>query len=171
MRSKFTKAGAGLAALVLFAAVASAAAKSNFTGTWVLDAAKSEGGGPPGAPVPEETMTVKQDGDKISVERKIKGQQGERTQADTYTADGKETDFTMQMRGNEAKGKRTSKWSADGGALEVNDKVSFDTPNGAMTSTSTAKWALSADGKTLTVEGSRTSPRGEQKFKRVYAKQ
>jgi hypothetical protein len=172
MRSKFAAAGAGLAALVLFAAVAAAAAKPNYAGTWVLDASKSEGvGGPQGAPAAEETMTVKQDGDKLTVERKIKGQQGERVQSDTYTADGKETDFTMQMRGNEAKGKRTSKWSADGSTLEAHDKVSFDTPNGAMTTESISKWTLSADGKTLTVEGTRTSPRGEQKFKRVYAKQ
>jgi hypothetical protein len=172
MRSKFAAAGAGLAAFVLFAAVAAAAAKPNFAGTWVLDAAKSEGvGGPQGGPAAEETMTIKQDGDKLTVERKIKGQQGERTVNDTYTADGKETDFTMQMRGNETKGKRTAKWSADGNMLEVNDKVSFDTPQGAMSTEAHNKWSLSADGKTLTVEGTRTSPRGEQKSKRVYVKQ
>jgi hypothetical protein len=171
MRSKFAAAGAGLAALVLFAAVAAAAAKPNYAGTWVLDASKSEGGGQPGAPVAEETMTIKQDGDKLTVERKIKGQQGERVVNDTYTADGKETDFTMQMRGNETKGKRTAKWSADASALEVKDKASFETPGGAMTMESAAKWTLSADGKTLTVEGTRTTQRGEQKFKRVYTKQ
>jgi hypothetical protein len=174
MRSKFAAAGAGLAALVLFAAVAvGAAAKPNFTGTWVLDATKSEGGGggPQGGAMPTETMTVKQDGDKIAAERKIKGQQGERVQNDAYTADGKEGEFTQQMRGNEVKGKRTAKWSADGNVLEVNDKMSFDTPQGAMTTESNSKWTLSADGKTLTIEGTRTSPRGEQKFKRVYAKQ
>ncbi|HVG29718.1 MAG TPA: hypothetical protein VM864_08485 [Pyrinomonadaceae bacterium] len=172
MRSKFAAAGAGLAAFVLFAAVAAAAAKPNYTGTWVLDAAKSEGvGGPQGAPAAEETMTVKQDGDKIAAERKIKGQQGERVVNDSYTADGKEGEFTMQMRGNETKGKRTAKWSADGNVLEVNDKASFDTPQGAMTTESNSKWTLSADGKTLTIEGTRTTPRGEQKFKRVYNKQ
>lgn len=171
MRSKFAAVGVVLAAFVLVATVA-AAAKTNLSGTWVLDASKSEGvGGPQGGPAAEETMTIKQDGDKLTVERKIKGQQGERVQNDTYTADGKETDFTMQMRGNEAKGKRTSKWSADGIMLEVNDKVSFDTPNGAMATEAHNKWSLSADGKTLTVEGTRTSPRGEQKSKRVYTKQ
>jgi hypothetical protein len=172
MRSKFAAAGAGLAAFVLFAAVAAAAAKPNFAGTWVLDAANSEGGGgPQGGAMPEETMTIKQDGDKLTVERKIKGQQGERTVNDSYTADGKEGEFTMQMRGGETKGKRISKWSADGNVLEVNDKASFDTPQGAVTTESNAKWSLSADGKTLTVEGTRTTPRGEQKFKRVYTKQ
>jgi hypothetical protein len=171
MRSKITAAGAALALFVLVAASVAAAAKPNFGGTWVLDASKSEGGGQPGASMAEETMTVKQDGDKLSVERKIKGQQGERTQSDTYAADNKETDFTMQMRGNEVKGKRTSKWAADGNALEVHDKASFDGPNGAMTMETSSKWTLSADSKTLTVEGSRTTPRGEQKFKRVYNKQ
>ncbi|MFN2481894.1 MAG: hypothetical protein ABR554_10550 [Pyrinomonadaceae bacterium] len=172
MRSMFTKAGAGLTAFVLFAAVAAAAAKPNYAGTWVLDASKSEGiGGPQGAPAAEETMTVTQDGDKITVVRKIKGQQGERVINDAYTADGKEGEFTMRMRGNETKGKRTSKWSADGSVLEVRDKASIDTPNGAMTMESTAKWTLSADGKALTIEGTRTTQRGEMKSKRVYTKQ
>ena len=172
MRSMFTKAGAGLAAFVLFAAVAAAAAKPNFTGTWVLDAAKSEGlGGPQGGTPAPETMIVTQDGDKLAFERTFKSPQGDRVQKDTYTADGKEGEFTMSMRGGETKGKRIAKWSADGSVLEVNDKATFDTPQGAMSTESNSKWTLSADGKTLTVEGTRMSPRGEQKFKRVYTKQ
>ena len=172
MRSMFTKAGAGLAAFVLFAAVA-AAAKPNFTGTWVLDPAKSEGlGGPQGGTPAPETMIVTQDGDKLAFERTFKSPQGDRVQKDTYTADGKEGEFTMPARGGgETKGKRTAKWSADGSVLEVNDKATFDTPNGAMSTEANSKWTLSADGKTLTVESTRTSQRGEQKSKRVYNKQ
>lgn len=167
MRSKFAAAGALLAALALFAAVVAAAAKPNFSGTWVLDASKSEGV-QPGA---EETLTIKQDGDKLSVERKFKGPQGERTTNDTYTADGKEGDFTMQVMRNETKGKRTAKWSSDGTALEVHDKADFQTPNGSVSMEATSKWTLAADGKTLTVEQTRTTPRGTQTSKRVYTKQ
>ncbi len=168
MRSKFA-ALAAVAAFMLVALAASAAAKPNFSGTWALDATKSECGQ---RGCNAETMTVKQDGDKLTVERKTTGPQGgENTSTDTYTADGKEGDFTMNMMRNEVKGKRTSKWSADGKALEVHDKASLDTPNGAMTIDSTSTWTLSDDGKTLTIEGTRTTPRGDQKFKRVFNKQ
>jgi hypothetical protein len=169
MRSKFAAAGVALAAFVLVAAVAAAAAKPNFAGTWALDASKSECGQ---RGCSEETMTIKQDGDKIDVSRVIKTQQGDRTQADTYMADGKEGEFTMQMMQNSTKGKRTSKWSADGTSLQVSDKADFQTPDGnTMSTSSTSTWTVSGDGKTLTVEQTRTSPRGEQKSKRVYNKQ
>lgn len=167
MRIKFA-ALAAVAAFMLAAMAVSAAAKPNFSGTWTLDAGKSEGVRP-GA---SETMTVKQDGDKLTVERKSTGPQGgENTSTDTYSADNKEGDFTMNMMRNEVKGKRTSKWSADGKSLEVHDKASLDTPNGAMTIDSTSTWTLSDDGKTLTIAGTRTTPRGTQNFKRVYNKQ
>jgi hypothetical protein len=184
MKRRFTAAScAWLAAALMFASVAASqapASGSTFAGTWVLDASKSQFGGGPGGggpgggggggqTAPEETMTVKQEGDKITVERKIKGQQGERTVNDAYTTDGKEGDFTMQMRGNEVKGKRTAK--LNGGALEVLDKANVETPNGPMTFETTSKWSLSADGKVLTVEQTRTTPRGPQTSKRVYNKQ
>jgi hypothetical protein len=170
MRSKFAAAGAALAAFVLVATVVvAAAAKPSFAGTWVLDASKSECGN---RPCSEETLTVKQDGDKIDVERKIKTQQGERTQNDAYTADGKEGEFTMQMMQNSTKGKRTTKWSADGGSLDIKETASFQTPDGGTANVETlVKWSLSGDGKNLIVEQTRNSPRGTQTSKRVYNKQ
>lgn len=169
MRSKFAAAGVTLAAFVLVAAVAvAAAAKLNFTGTWALDASKSDCGN---RACPEETMTVKQDGDKLDVARKIKTQQGERTQSDTYAADGKEGEFTMQMMQNSVKGKRTSKWAGDG-ALEIKEAFSIPTQDGGTANVDTMiRWTLSADGKNLTVEQTRNSPRGTQTSKRVYNKQ
>ena len=167
MRSKFAAAGVTLAALVLVAAAA-AAAKPNFTGTWVLDASKSEGV----QPEAKETLTVKQDGDKIEVERKMTTPRGERTSSDTYTADGKDADCTRQFGQNSITGKRTAKWSADGTTLEINDKASFKTPEGEdRTNESSAKWTLSADGKTLTIESKGGGMRGPQQSKRVYTKQ
>jgi hypothetical protein len=177
MRAKFA---ASVTALLLVAATAAAqgagkVSMQDFSGTWVLDPAKSQGGmgGPGGGQQgpAEETMTVAREGDKLTVERKIKGQQGERTVNDVITADGKEGDFTMQMRGgNEAKGKRTAKLSADGTALEVNDKATVETPNGPATFESSSKWTLSDGGKTLTIDQTRTTPRGPMTSKRVYAK-
>jgi hypothetical protein len=165
MRAKFA---ASFVALLLVAATAAAQTKPNFGGTWVLDAAKSEGL-PQGV---EETMTVKQDGDKITVEAKMKSPRGERTMNMDLAADGKEGPFTMRMGPNETTGKRTAKWSADGSALEVTETADVQTPDGGTASIKNwRKWTLSADGKTLTAEESRTGPRGEQKMKRVYTKQ
>jgi hypothetical protein len=165
MRAKFA---ASLAALFILAASAAAQTKPNFAGTWVLDPAKSEGV----MQGVEETMTVKHDGDKIAIESKMKSPRGERMMNMDFTADGKEGPFTMRMGPNEVTGKRTAKWSADGTAVEINETADVPTPDGGTASVkSWRKWTLSADGKTLTAEESRTSPRGEQKAKRVYTKQ
>lgn len=169
MRSRFAAAGATLAAFVLVAVSVAAAAKPNFAGSWTLDASKSECGQ---RGCGTETMTVKQDGDKLDVERKITTPQGERTTSDSYVADGKEGDFTMQMMGNSQKGKRTVKWSADASALEIKETASFQTPDGGTANLETSsKWTISGDGKTLTIEQTRTSPRGTQTSKRIFNKQ
>ena len=165
MRVRFA---ASLMALLLVAANAAAQTKPNFGGTWVLDASKSEGI----MQGVEETLTVKQDGEKFVIESKMKSPRGERTMNMDFAADGKEGDFTMRMRENGTKGKRTAKWAADGSALEITETADVQTPDGGTASIKNwRKWTISADGKTLTAEETRTSPRGEQKSKRVYAKQ
>ena len=172
MRIKFA---ASLVALLVIAATAAAQGQgqgkvqmNDFAGTWVLDAAKSEGL-PQGV---EETMTVKQEKDRFTVESKMKSPRGERTMNMDFAADGKESAFTMRMMQNELTGKRTAKWSADGPALEMTETADVPTPDGGTASIKVwRKWALAADGKTLTAEETRTGPRGEQKTKRVYAKQ
>ena len=168
MRSKFAAAGVSLALVILAATVASAA-KPNFTGAWALDASKSEGV----MPEAKETMTVKQDGDKFEIDRKMTTPRGERTSNDVFTADGKESDFVRRMGPNEAKGKRSAKWSADGSTLEIGEKLTFTTQQGEeRTVESSSKWTLSADGKTLTVEQKGGfGPRGPQDSKRIYTKQ
>jgi hypothetical protein len=76
------------------------------------------------------------------------------------------------MGPNETTGKRTSKWSADGTALEVTETADIQMPDGSTASIKNwRKWTVSADGKTLTAEETRINPRGEQKAKRVYTKQ
>ena len=170
MRNKFA---AALAALLLVAATATAqgagkVSMNDFAGTWVLDAAKSEGL-PQGV---EETMTVKQEKDKFTIESKMKSPRGERTMNMDFAADGKEGPFTMRMGPNEVTGKRTAKWGADATTVEITETADGQTPDGGTaTIKNWRKWTLSADGKTLTAEENRTSPRGEQKMKRVYTKQ
>jgi len=141
---------------------ASALAKADFSGNWTLDKARSSGW-PPGM---DQTMTVTQNGDSVKIETTLKGEQGEQTVPDNYILDGKEKDLE---RGN-AKGKRTSKWTADGNGFEVSEKVTAETPEGTVEIQATRKWALSTDGKTLTIEMTAKGPQGEQQSKRTFIK-
>jgi len=131
-------------------AVAFAQAKPDFSGTWALDATKSDqmggGGGGRGMGGP---MTIKHTATELAVTR------GENTT--TYKLDGTEQTLTM--------GQGTAKATAkmDGGKIVI--KTVRETPNGAMESTAT--YSLSADGKEMTVVNS--SQRGERKM--VYTKQ
>lgn len=138
-------------------------AKADFSGKWKLDVSHSEG-------VPEgmeQTMIVTQKDDTIKIETTVKTPQGEQTVPDSYTLDGKETDFAAQN----AKGKRTSKWTVDGNGFEVFEKADVDTPNGAVAIERTRKWSLAAGGKTLTIEINMKTPQGDQRIKRLFVKQ
>lgn len=141
---------------------ASALAKADFSGNWALDKARSTGL-PPGM---DQSMTVTQNGDSVKIETTLKGEQGEQTVPDSYTLDGKEKDLE---RGS-AKGKRTSKWTADGNGFEVSEKVTAETPEGTAEIQATRKWALSSDAKTLTIEMNVKGPQGEQQSKRTFIK-
>jgi hypothetical protein len=143
------------------------AAKANFSGTWVLDKAKSEGL-PPNL---DQVLTVTQDGDKITVQTKTTSDQGEQSISDSYTINGQETEITPRgPRGLTGKGKRTAKWSADGNSFESNEDDTFDTQAGPVSVQIMRKWSLPADGKTLTIEQNVKSPMGEQQFKRTFVK-
>ena len=150
-------------AMVTFNLSAGIMAKADFNGKWKLDVSRSAG-------VPEgmeQTMTVTQKDDTIKIETTVKTPQGEQTVPDSYTLDGKETDFTSQN----IKGKRTSKWTTDGNGFEVFEKADVETPNGAVAIERTRKWALGSDGKTLTIEIVMKTPEGEQQIKRLFVKQ
>jgi hypothetical protein len=140
--------------------------KPNFTGTWELDAKKSEG-------VPEDlkqTLTVKQVNDHIDVETKMSGPQGDRTISDAYVLDGKETDFTPPIiTGGTAKGgKRVSTWAKDGAGFDVQEQAAIEGPQGAGEVKGTRTWRLSPDGKVLTIEMDLTGNAGPIKSKRVF---
>ncbi len=157
-----------LAILALNLSVSAMTAKADFTGTWKLDTAKSTGL-PPGM---EQTMTVTQTGDTIKLETVVKGgPQGDQTVSDSYTLDSKEADFKPANPPN-AKGKRTAKWNADSTGIEVSEKLEVETPDGGKaTIEAMRKWALSTDGKTLTIEIKVKTPNGEQEIKRTFVKQ
>jgi hypothetical protein len=144
-----------------------ASAKVDFSGTWTLDKSNSEGL-PPGM---DQLMTVSQTDDKLSLETKLIMEQGEQVVADSYMLNGNEVDFTPKTPdGTSGKGKRTAKWGADGSSFEVNEKATFDTPEGAVTLQTTRKWALSPDGKTLKIDMTVEGPNGKQQLKRTFIK-
>ena len=157
-----------IAAAVLAVATLAWAQKPDFSGTWTLDPAASEGGagGAPGGGGGGggrgggrgglgQGGTVKQTADALTVERTI----GENKITSTYKLDGSESKNTMMGRGgNSVESVSTAKW--DGPSLVITTKM--DMGNGPQESTQ--KWTVS--GSTLTIET--TNARGTQKM--VYKK-
>jgi hypothetical protein len=146
-----------LFAMVMALAVAGLAyaqAKADFSGSWALDAAKSDqAGGGGGRGMGAGPMTIKQTATDFSITRQ--GPNGEMTTA--YKLDGTEHEITM--------GQGTAKATAKVDGAKVVIKTVRETPNGTMESTAT--YSLSADGKEMTVVNA--SARGERKM--VYTKQ
>ena len=157
-----------IAAAVLAVATLAWAQKPDFSGTWTLDPAASEGGagGAPGGGGGGggrgggrgglgQGGTVKQTADALTVERTV----GENKITSTYKLDGSESKNTMMGRGGQSvESVSTAKF--DGQALVITTKM--DMGNGPQESTQ--KWTVS--GSTLTIET--TNARGTQKM--VYKK-
>jgi hypothetical protein len=140
--------------------------KPNFNGTWELDAKKSEG-------VPDgvtQVLTVKQVNDRIDVEIKMSGPQGDRTMPDAYVVDGKEAEFkpAIMSGGNAKGGKRVSTWAKDGAGFDVEEQATIDGPEGADEVKGKRTWRLSPDGKVLTIEMDLTGKGGPIKSKRIF---
>jgi hypothetical protein len=159
-------------ALVLAASLGIAAAKINFTGTWVMDRSRSIGL-PPGV---EQTMTVvHSDDDKIQLETKVINAQGERIVKDNYTLDGKEAEFTPPPPANvpgapAAKGRRTGTWLPRGNGIVITEETVTETPTGPVKNQLTRKWTLAPDGVTLTIDMYFDGPNGSFETRRVFVK-
>jgi hypothetical protein len=150
-------AAAALAAVFLLAA--SAVAAPNLSGSWKLNAAKSDFGP---MPAPDKwDMTVEHKDPDLKVTTVMVNQMGERTTEATYKTDGTETEADR----GQWRSKSTAKW--DGNTLHIVSKAS--TQMGDLTITE--QWNLSEDGKTLTVASKWSSERGEFESKRVLDKQ
>jgi hypothetical protein len=125
------------AAAVILPFSARAQTKTDFSGTWTLDAAKSDAPGGRGGRGPQGPVTIKQTAADITI-----GQA-------TYKLDGSESVNQMQGRGGatvEAKSK--ARW--DGAKLVIETTRDM----GGNTVTSTETRSLSADGTEMTVETS-----------------
>jgi hypothetical protein len=144
-----------------------AAGKADFSGVWVMDRSRAEGI-PPNM---DQKMRVRQDGDRLDLETDLIVNDDINTVHDGYELSGKEVEFTARLgSGQETRGKRVAKWSADGAGIEVNEAATFDTPDGKFTITMRRKWTLSADGKTLVIELNHTGPNGPVSSKRAFTR-
>src|SRR5215216_968837 len=182
----------GLTSALVFALAAHAAAP-NFAGTWTLDKSKSQGLSQRVQNAESVSWVITQTDKEITVEEKIvggggpggapgaggppaggppgggqgggrggmMGPQGPRT----YNLDGTET------TGETGRGKfaRKATLSSDGKTLELVTKATFQNQEGnEVTTTSSDKLTLSADGKVLTVVRHFETPRGPQDTTLVF---
>src|SRR5262245_65200215 len=100
--------GMTLSLSCLTAAVA--VGKADFSGVWVMDKSKAEGI-PPNM---DQKMRVRQDGERLDLETDLIVDDDINTIHDGYDLSGKEVEFTARLRaGQETKGRRVAKWSAD----------------------------------------------------------
>lgn len=149
-----------LALLTMALGFVQAQAKSDFTGTWKVDTAKSDFGPIPAPDSLTETI-VHQDPSLKATIASTGGMQGDMKYDVAYTTDGKEC--VNKVGENEFKS--TLKW--DGDDLVVETKGSF----GGNDFTSKDRWNLSADGKTLTVTRHLASAMGEADVKEILVRQ
>ncbi|MEZ4587284.1 MAG: hypothetical protein R2909_12875 [Gemmatimonadales bacterium] len=161
-----------LAASFLAAPVAGQA--PDFSGHWKLNPEQSDappargGGGGPGGQrgrgmgmMPTE-LRVRQSKDQLTIDEQI----GDQDRRLVYNLDGKES-RTPGMRNSEV----VSHARLDAGSLLIDGSMTFEGPNGTMKIDSKEVRTLSADGKTMTVVITTTTPRGEMTRKLVYDKQ
>src|SRR6185295_19577142 len=187
----------GLTSALVFALAAHAAAP-NFAGTWTLDKSKSQGLNPRWQNAESVTWNVTQTDKEITIDEKVtggapgggpggppsgapaggppgggpgggggRGMGGGMMGPRTFNLDGSET------TGDLGRGKfaRKATLSSDGKTLELVSKMTFQTQDGnEVTTTSTDKLSLSADGKSLTVVRHSESPRGPQDSTLVFNK-
>lgn len=173
---------AGLTAVLALAAFGATGDGPNFSGTWSLDKAKSQGLDPRMQGADSVTCVITQDDKTISMEWKVTGGQppagapgggggagggGGRGPAgpQTYTLDGKES--TSEAMG----GTNTTKATWSGKTLELSSVRAGNFNGNDFKFTSVDKLTLSDDGKTLTVVRHRESQRGTTDSTLVLTKQ
>ena len=157
-----------VATIIGLTAVALAATKPNFSGTWTMDRARSFG--LPGNMT--QILTITQTDDKIELETKLIQPGNERSMKDTYNLDGKEHEFTPQAPPNQTppKGKRTVSWMPGDKGLMVTEVTVAETPKGPVTSQVVRKWTITSQGE-LVIDMYIDNPNGSFEAKRIFTKQ
>jgi hypothetical protein len=140
-----------------------AADKPDFTGSWKINAAKSDFG--PMPPPDKWDMVVEHKDPALKVKTTMANQMGERTNEAAYTTDGKET--TVGEGGGQTQA--TVTWDGESIVFKTLRKANMQGEQ--IEIKGVEKWTLSGDGKTLTVDMTLTAPMGEFQMKRVMDKQ
>src|SRR5215213_454205 len=167
----------GLTSALVFALAAQAAAP-NFAGTWTLDKSKSQGLSQRVQNAESVSWNITQTDKDITIEEKITGGGGPGAggpPAGAPAAGGAPRTFNLdgsETTGEMGRGKfvRKATPSSDGKTLELVSKLTFQGPEGEVTTTSTDKLTLSTDGKMLTVVRHSEGPRGAQDSTFVFNK-
>ena len=163
-----------VAVMLMSFTVVAAQDKVEFSGTWIMNADKSEipemggrgsrgGGGRRGGGASD--MIVKVEGNKMSVETTRKDRDGaDMTTVMKYTLDGKQC-ANESGRGESVS---TAKWSKDGKSLVIYTETYISFGDREMTIESEATWMF--DKEMLKVKTVRTTQRGEMETTIAYDK-
>jgi WD40 repeat protein len=125
-------------------------AKGHFAGTWVLDISRSRG-----LPADlKQTMEIRETRDRIDIETKTSSvSTGENyLWTDNYILDHKEREIVPRwLDASDLKGKRRSRWTADGNGVYVTEEATGTTAKGFTKAYRKRRLIMSPDGKTLTI--------------------
>lgn len=172
------------AMLYLFAVGVFAQSAPDFSGNWTLDKSKSK----LGERSRIESMTIKatQTATDLTVETATKreappegtgggrgmgGGRGGMIGGDgttIYKLDGSEV--ATEVESPMGKMPVKTKAAVAGDKLDITTTRSFNTPNGEMTLTTKESWVITDGGKTLKINRTMTTPRGDQTTEMVFTK-
>lgn len=135
------------------------AGKTNFTGTWALNAEKSSLGDNQGVQrMFGGNFVAKQEANLLTVDRTRTNQNGETsTSTMKYTLDGKESINTSQR----GESKSVATWSPDNKTLTILTSRTFEMNGNQMTMKSTEVWSLT-NANTITITSTRQGRDGEE---------
>lgn len=178
-----------IAVLLLAVAVTAAQAQPQFTGTWVLDRAQSQlpGHGPDGREgrggphgrhgkgmagghgQPHEVkLIVEQQGTTLKATRTMARGTRERSMSETFVVDGTEQTETTRRGGT-----AVTRATLGGDRLVINKTHTMpakEQGQPARTFSRESVWTLSPDGRTLTIDTTMQSPRGDRTMKTVFTR-
>jgi len=140
----------------------------DFSGEWKLNANKSDMGQYP--PIVPLKIKAEQKADALAITKTSPGFDGggDVTASETLGFDGKQVE-TKVVPGN-SKRTASAKWSADGQTLTITYTLMLDFNGESTEVKGTETWALSNEGKTLTITNTSASSFGENTYKGVYEK-
>lgn len=163
----YRKAVTVLFAVAVLACAAFAQDKPNFSGTWILDVAKSDFGPVPGPT--SQTDKIEQSGQTIKVSVSADGEQGKQQFTYTYVTDGKDVTVSPDAPAAHPAPEVTlqnisSAW--EGAVLVVHQKLLY----GTEPVTGVSRYTLSPDGNVLTVDSDYQSQMGDATRTFVFEK-